>query len=329
MNVRKKSKLAEMYAGAHHPINECSPELEFMRAVCSNNIAAAMSYFHERKLFGRERCAVDTPFGRYEGLEGVRCFATEWLTVFHAESASLTPVVQTCANGRVVCEMVVDFVVDEAIEQVPMFVVADLRTQRTIDEIRMYCHHTYVPNLQAYRKPIFQSAHLEMGDPGLLTGAVREYYEALHHMPKADVGRILGCMQPNCKFGGYEPPERTACFAEFDQDEMLLHAYTEMSQYIPSGIGMRYETIIDDGRTCVLEWVHIVTRKGQEKYGRVALSGIAAYERGDDGLLCAIRICDYAGYERTIEWDKLDITEEEAKKRNVVESFPIGVGQRC
>lgn len=79
----------------------------------------------------------------------------------------------------------------------------------------------------------------------------------------------------------------------------------------------------------MLEWVHIVTRKGQEKYGRVALSGIAAYERGDDGLLCAIRICDYAGYERTIEWDKLDITEEEAKKRNVVESFPIGVGKRC
>jgi hypothetical protein len=45
---------------------------------------------------------------------------------------------------------------------------------------------------------MFKSAHLEMGDPMLLTGAVREYYEALHHMPHVDVDRILACMAPGC-----------------------------------------------------------------------------------------------------------------------------------
>jgi hypothetical protein len=91
---------------------------------------------------------------------------------------------------------------------------------------------------------------------------------------------------------------------------------------------MRYETIIDDGRTCVIEWVHIVSREGQDELGRIAMSGIAAYERGPDGLLCAIRISDYAGYERTIDWSQLPVSKEEAQKVNFVESFPAGVGEK-
>lgn len=91
---------------------------------------------------------------------------------------------------------------------------------------------------------------------------------------------------------------------------------------------MRYETIIDDGRTCVIEWVHIVSRAGQEERARIAISGVSAYERGDDGLLCSIRICDYAGLERTIDWTKTPVTKEEAQKINFVEEFPAGVGRK-
>ena len=88
------------------------------------------------------------------------------------------------------------------------------------------------------------------------------------------------------------------------------------------------ETIIDDGTTCVIEWVHIVTRAGQEERKRIAISGVAAYERGEDGLLCSIRISDYAGYEHTIDWTKTPVTEEQAKSINFVESFPAGVGRK-
>jgi hypothetical protein len=51
------------------------------------------------------------------------------------------------------------------------------------------------------------------------------------------------------------------------------------------------------------------------------MSGIAAYERGDDGLLCSIRISDYAGMEGTIDWTKLPVTKEEAEQVNFVEAF--------
>lgn len=76
-----------------------------------------------------------------------------------------------------------------------MFWVGDLRTADTLDEVRVYCHHTYIPGLQAYRKPIFPSAHVSMKDP-----------------------------------------------------------YTHMAGYIPRRVGTRYETIIDDGVNCTIDW---------------------------------------------------------------------------
>lgn len=32
----------------------------------------------------------------------------------------------------------------------------------------------------------------------------------------------------------------------------------------------------------------------------IAISAISAYERGEDGKLCSIRICDYAGWEKLL-----------------------------
>jgi len=326
LKVRNLCNLAKLYSDSGRTILATSPELKFINAVCNQDIETALGLFREKKLFGNVPSAVDAPYGRFEGLEGIRRFAEGWLSTFQAERAFVTPVIQTRANGRSVTELIVNFVIDDAITQVPMFVVGDLRTKDTLDEVRIYCHHTYVPGLQAYRKPIFKSAHLEMGDPGLLTGAVREYYEALHHVPRVDVDRIMGCLSPNCKFGGYEPvdPHHTTAVTP----EEIQKKYEAMSEYIPRCVGMRYETIIDDGTTCVIEWVHIVSRAGQEERKRIALSGIAAYERGDDGLLCAIRICDYAGYERTIDWTKTPVSEQEAKSINFVEEFPAGVGRK-
>ena len=326
MRIRTPARLAELYAGPEHPIDPASPELGFMKAVCAGDTGKALGFFCEKKLFGGCPSAVDAPFGRYEGLEGIRRFAEDWLGIFRAESATVVPVVQTRANGRTVTEMEVHFETEEGIDQVPMFVVGDLRTADTLDEIRIYCHHTFVPGLQAYRKPIFPSAHLEMGDPGLLTGAVREYYEALHHVPSVDVERILGCMGEGCRFGGYEPPRPGRAPAV--TREGLRREYEHMKSYIPRCVGMRYETIIDDGKTCVIEWVHIVSRAGQEERNRIALSGIAAYERGADGLLTAIRISDYAGYENTIDWTKTPLSKEEAQAINFVEEFPAGVGRK-
>jgi len=326
MKIRQECSLARLHTNPKHVILANSPELKFVNALCNGSIDEAVGYFCEKKLFGNVPPVVDVPYGRFEGLSEIRKFAEGWLSTFNAESAFVQPVVQTRANGRSVSEVVFNFVVDGEINQVPMFVVGDLRTADTLDEVRMYCHFSYVPGLTAYRKPIFTPAHLEMGDPNLLTGAVREYYEALHHVPGVDVDRIMKTMGKGCIFGGYEPIKDVS----FDKQsyEDIRPKFEYMRNYIPSGVGMRFETIIDDGITCVIEWVHVVSEKGQKEWSRIAQSGISAYERGEDGLLCAIRICDYAHCEKTIDWTKTPVSKEVALQTNLVKEFPAGVGRR-
>ena len=94
-----------------------------------------------------------------------------------------------------------------------------------------------------------------------------------------------------------------------------------MAEYIPRCVGMRYETLTDDGVNCVIEWVHIVSDAGRRERNRIAMSGIAAYERGEDGLLCAVRISDYAGLEGTIDWSQLPVTKEYAESLHRVDVF--------
>jgi hypothetical protein len=79
------------------------------------------------------------------------------------------------------------------------------------------------------------------------------------------------------------------------------------------------QTIIDDGVNCVVEWQHIITREGREEGGRICESGISAYERGEDGKLCAIRICDYANCEPEIDWGTARNPENIALEINYLE----------
>ena len=75
----------------------------------------------------------------------IRDFADCWLKSFNASAAWVTPVIQTRAGGRSATELVVNFVVGGETEQVPMFVIGDLRTPDSLDELRVYCHFSFVP----------------------------------------------------------------------------------------------------------------------------------------------------------------------------------------
>ena len=324
MEIRKMAELYALYPEAQEGIQYDSPELLLMRYISENNPEGVLSLFRDRRQFTDAPPAVDTPYGRFEGKEQIRAFAEGFVSRFEAEALTILPKFQTRSGGRSVTEMVLNFEVDGVIDQVPMFVVADLGSRGTLEEVRLYCHSTFVPHLTPYRKPLFTPAHLEMGDPGLMTGAVKEYYTALHHMPGVDVERILRCMHPDCVFGGYglyrgQEPEKGL--------EALRRVYTGMGSYIPFKVGMRYETLIDDGITGVIEWVHVISDQGRE-LGRIAMSGIAAYMRGEDGRLVSIRISDYAWIEKEIDWEQTGTTEEEARKVNAVREFPAGVGRK-
>ena len=325
MEIRKAAELDVLYPEPQEGIVYDSPELLLMKFISENDIDGATALFREKRQFSDVPPAVDAPYGRFEGKERIRDFAEGFAARFEAEALSIVPKFQTRGGGRSVTEMVLNFEVDGMINQVPMFVVADLGSRGTLEEVRLYCHSSFVPNLTPYRKPLFPSAHLEMGDPGLLTGAVREYYTALHHVPRVDVERILRCMHPDCLFGGYalyrgQEPEKG--------QEALRRVYTGMADYIPEKVGMRYETLIDDGITGVIEWVHVISDRGRNELGRIAMSGIAAYMRGEDGRLISIRISDYAWMEKEIDWEQTGTTEEEARNVNAVAEFPAGVGRK-
>ena len=322
MEIHNPSRLAQMCQGIPTDIHSDSPELVLMRYLCEGKAADAAALFGAEKQFGGLP-VVDAPYGRFEGAGQIADFAARWLERFGASWASVEPILQTRSGGRSATELNVNFLVDGEIRQVPMMVIGDLRARNRLDEVRIYCHATQVPGLTPYRKPIFHSAHLEMGDPGLLTGAVREYYDALHHAGGVQVDRILASMGEGCLFGGYEP---VGAEPHPNDRQTLRKIYEHMATYIPMWVGMRYETLIDDGVTCVIEWVHIVSDRGVSEGSRVCLSGVAAYSRGEDGLLRSIRICDYAGFERQIDWSQTPISREEAYAINRVHEFPAGVG---
>ena len=120
MKIRHASELEKLFSGTH-PIREDSPELLFMKAVCAGEEERAASFFAPLKLFGNVPPVVDTPYARYEGLDGIRRFVREFNSTFHAESSFPVPCIQTIANGRVALEVSVNFAVDGQINQIPMF----------------------------------------------------------------------------------------------------------------------------------------------------------------------------------------------------------------
>ena len=325
MKIRNQAELTALYEKPQEGIKYDSPELVMMQRIADKDYDGATGLFRERRQFSDALPALDAPWGRFEGRNQIYDFAKGFVSRFEADALTVQAMFQTRSGGRSVTEVVLNFEREGMIDQVPMFIVADLGSYGTLEEVRLYCYFSFVPGLTPYRKPLFVPAHLEMGDPGLMTGAVKEYYTALHHVPSVDVERILRSMHPDCVFGGYgiytgKEPEKGM--------EALRRVYTNMSSYIPEKVGMRYETLIDDGITGVIEWVHVISDKGRNESGRLAMSGIAAYMRGEDGRLISIRICDYAWREKEIDWSKTGTTLEEAKKVHAVSVFPAGCGRK-
>ena len=325
--VRTTCTLERLYKDLIKDVKEDSPDMLFVNTLCEGDVDGVVALFRERKMFWNEPPVIDTPYERFEGLEGIRRFAEGFVPRFNASSVSFTPVFQTIGGGRAALEGVFKFVVDGKIDEVPFFVIVDLRTPKLLEEVRMYTNYTFVPGLTPYRKPIFKPAHYEMGDPGLLTGAMRAYYEALHHAPYCNPEKIHAAFSDDCIIGGYDPANSKIRSREEMSEEAHNFGH-HLATYIPACVGMRYETIIDDGRTCVIEWCHIVSKQGQEERNRICMSGCSAYTRDDDGYLCAVRICDYAGHEGEIDWTKTPVTKEEAYSYNLIDEFPKGCGMK-
>ena len=313
----KGSDFARYFRNPRKGLNLCSPEVRLMYAVCAGDEEAAAGLFEDTLQFSGEPSALDAPHGRFEGREGVRRFVRQWHASFGADRTELDPVVQTRAGGRSVLEFAVDFYRSGALfMQFPMIIVGDLRGMDKLDGARLYFHFAQAPGFSPYRRPIFQSQHLTPCSAALLSGAVRAYFEALHRYPHGDAERLKALFSDHIVTGGYFPGDKGGILSA---EESRAHAgrfADAVTSYIPLYLDIRPEVIVDDGITCVIEWVHVIHREGRERAHRLCESGISVYEREESGKLCSVRILDYANCEDQIDWSRESITKEEAQRIN-------------
>jgi len=157
---------------------------------------------------------------------------------------------------------------------VPLALIADRRSDRRIEELRMYFSSWALSGAHLNRPPVLQR------DPDLhLGGVVDDYQRAL---ADGDVDGVLATFEPD----GYA--REPAGSGYLHEGRTGLRSFYERLFSNGGGIPLEHCAAIDDGQKCVLEY-------NVERWGRTALSpeaGVAVYERGPSGMLAAARIYD-------------------------------------
>jgi len=156
----------------------------------------------------------------------------------------------------------------------PVAVVSDVRSDGTMDEVRVYYSSWQLTGRHATRPPVLQP------DPEAReSDVVGDYQRAL---AAGDLDAILASFER----GGYA---REPAGSEYVHrgSEGLREFYASLFSN-GGGIPLEHCTSTDDGHTCAVEYN--VTRWGTTELPPQA--GVAVYERGESGKLAAARIYD-------------------------------------
>ena len=148
-------KFMDVYAKtAPRSIDETSPEIRFMQAICRGDAQAA-DFFNETTVYGQQ-VFLDAPHGRYHGVAEIQRFCDTWLSDFKASGATVYPVVQTVAGGKAICEMEIWFeLLSGGVQRVPMTVFSDLSSSRMMEGMRIYFFFKFMDGC-----PVYRAAHL-------------------------------------------------------------------------------------------------------------------------------------------------------------------------
>jgi hypothetical protein len=291
----KPCNFLQKYANEENVVDTNSPELKFIEKLCAGSKNCAEEFFSDKTSY-TAATFLDAPHGRFEGLAKINEFCNGWLNSFKAASGKVIPVVQTIGGLRAASEIVVRFdMMNGEAQEIPMMIVGDLRTDGKLEGMRIYFWWNWVEGFSAYRAPVFKPTHTTPGELNLLTGYFREYYAMLHNPNSAEaLERIMNTYEPDIEFGGYVPADLFHVEGEekISNYEAIRRKYKDKILYnTPSWRSVRFETIIDNGKTVVIEWVLTMNPVGLQ-HGSVSQSGAAAYDRGPTGRLKNIRICD-------------------------------------
>ncbi len=156
----------------------------------------------------------------------------------------------------------------------PVAIVADRRSDGRIDELRIYFSHWSLAGHHAHRPPLLQP------DPELCeSDVVGDYQRAL---AAGDVNAIVAAFEPD----GYAREPAGGRHVHRDLDG--LRSFYELLFSNGGGIPLEHCAVIDDGRSCALEYN--VVRWGKTELPPEA--GVAVYVRGQRGKLAAARVYD-------------------------------------
>jgi hypothetical protein len=214
--------------------------------------------------------------GRVKGTRAFKAFASEASSWMRQHNVSVEHVEHVITEPRGVEEVILHIDGDSGRVDLPVAVVADRRSDRRIEELRIYFSSWPLAGRHASRPPLLQP------DPGVSeSDVVGDYQRAL---AAGDLEAIVAAFEPD----GYA--REPAGGAHVHRGHEGLRSFYELLFSNGGGIPLQHCAVVDDGRSCVLEY-NVV------RWGRTELppeAGLAAYVRGQGGRLAAARIYDDA-----------------------------------
>jgi hypothetical protein len=214
--------------------------------------------------------------GRIRGERAFRAYVAELSAWLMQLNVSVEDVERVILEGRGFEEVVLHLDGESGRVGIPVAIVADHPSDGRLDELRVY-HSTWpLTGRHVNRPPLWQP------DPELReSDVVAEYQRAL---AAGDVGAVLATFEPD----GYAREPAGGQHVHRGPDG--LRAFYESLFSNGGGIPLEHCSVIDDGRSCALEY-NVV------RWGRTELppqAGVAVYVRGESGKLAAARIYDDA-----------------------------------
>jgi hypothetical protein len=211
--------------------------------------------------------------GRIRGARAFETFVTEMNEWLSRRNVSVEDVEHVASDRHGFDEVVLHLDGETERVDLPVATVADRRSDRRIEELRMYYSTWPLTGRHANRPPLLQA------DPELHeSDVVAEYQRAL---AAGDVDAIVAAFEPD----GYA---REPAGGHVHSGPEGLRAFYEQLFSNGGGIPLQHCAVIDDGHACALEY-NVV------RWGRTELppqAGVAVYVRGQSGKLAAARIYD-------------------------------------
>jgi hypothetical protein len=224
-----------------------------------------------------DRATVDDPiFGRASGMPTVERYLREVAEWLAKHQGAFEKIAFTQGSDRDVTEGTLALTFEGRRVSVPVAVVAERRKEREV-ELRLYYSTGPIKGTHAVRGPL-----LPQDDEVVVPPPVAAHLEAL---ARGDLDAIVAAFQ-----NGAAVRDPSGSFHSRGDAGGALRAYYEKLLQGSGGDRVGVEILkgarADDGRTCALEYT-VVRVHGKNVAPQ---AGLAVYERGESGLLSAVRV---------------------------------------